>query len=174
MVKEKKSGGTRPSWSPPPVNVLKLNADAAVAKQEHRGAVGVVCRDSSRKFRGASALVFDGITDPSVLEALACAEAMCLAQDLQVGNILVASDCMNVVKDIISGVPGGQNCMIIKEILKKRGDFSVATFVHERREANTEAHRLSRSAIYLDVGRHVWLLTPPCGLNIPVNLHSLS
>jgi hypothetical protein len=82
---------------------------------------------------------------------------MCLAQDLQVGNILVASDCMNVVKDIISGVPGGQNCMIIKEILKKGEDFSVATFVHERREANTEAHIGSQDQL------SIWMLVDMFG-----------
>jgi hypothetical protein len=48
--------------------------------------------------------------------------------------------------------------------------FSEATFSHERREANGEAHRLARSATSLGVGRHVWFTDMPCHLGILVNI----
>lgn len=44
--------------------------------------MGVVCRNEQRAFQGASAVVFDGIVDPETLEALACREAISLAEDL--------------------------------------------------------------------------------------------
>ena len=51
-------------------------------------------------------------------------------------------------------------CMIIKEIRKKKKRYTMVSFSHERREANEEAHRLAKAAVYLEVGRHVWFLSP--------------
>jgi hypothetical protein len=45
------------------------------------------------------------------------------------------SDCLNVVKAINEDGTREEHCMIIREILEKRREFSVATFSHERREA---------------------------------------
>jgi len=42
--------------------------------------------------------------------------------------------------------------------------FDTAEIVHERREHNADAHNIARSAVYGDVGRHVWFLNPPFGV----------
>ncbi|PNT63592.1 hypothetical protein BRADI_4g17895v3 [Brachypodium distachyon] len=70
-------------WIPPPALHVKINVDAAVAKQSSSGAIAAVCRDAGGRFLGASALVIAGIADPGTLEALACREALSLAEDLQ-------------------------------------------------------------------------------------------
>ena len=82
--------------------------------------------------------------------------------------MMVATDCLNVVKQINERMVSGQHCMIIKEILVKKESFLMATFSHERREANGEAHRLARMATTFDFGRRVWF-NPPADLGIPVN-----
>ena len=56
----------------------------------------------------------------------------------------------------------------IKDRARQRGD---TIFSHERREVNVEAHTLARFATSLPVGRHVWFVSPPDGLNIPVSLN---
>jgi ribonuclease HI len=156
-------------WLAPPEGFIKINADAAVSRDQERGAVACVSRDSRGTFCGASAIVFDGMINPEVLEALACSEALALATDTHVSSLLVASDCQNVIKEINDGGKQGQHGMIIRDIMAKKQDFFQATFSHERREANGEAHRLARSATTLDTGRHVWYLTPPSHLGIFVN-----
>ena len=45
-------------------------------------------------------MVFEGITDPVCLEALACREALDVADDLLLTSIQVASDCLEVVKGL--------------------------------------------------------------------------
>jgi len=50
---------------------------------------------------------------------------------------------------------------IIREIATL---FSTADFVHENRRSNVDAHTISRSAIYVEFGGLVWLLSPPQGL----------
>jgi hypothetical protein len=98
----KRSEGDRvkpvhPRWIPPQPGCVRLNVDAAMAKTTTGGVVGVVCRSALGEFMGASALTIPGITDPAVMEALACREAMALAKDLNLQNIMVATDCLSVI-----------------------------------------------------------------------------
>ena len=37
-------------------------------------------------------------------------------------------------------------------------------FVHERREANHDAHVLVRSSLFSSIGQHIWLFDPPDGI----------
>ena len=50
---------------------------------------------------------------------------------------------------------------IIREIATL---FSTAYFVHENRRSNVDAHTISRSVIYAEFGRLVWMLSPPHGV----------
>jgi hypothetical protein len=61
-------------WLPPPVGSMKVNVDAAVAKSVARGDVAAVCRSDGGAFLGASAMVFEGLSHPGTLEAVACWE----------------------------------------------------------------------------------------------------
>jgi hypothetical protein len=60
--------------------------------------------------------------------------------------------------------------MIIKEIKGTAELFEDASFRHEDRSSNGEAHRLARSLVDRDVGRRVWLINPPDGFFIPLNI----
>jgi hypothetical protein len=61
----KPSGQAR--WIPPSKVIPKINVDAAVSKTEMRGVAAALCRDNNSFYLGASAVVFNGITDPSSL-----------------------------------------------------------------------------------------------------------
>jgi hypothetical protein len=69
-------------WIAPPRGYAKINVDAAVRKQGRIGALAAVCRSDDGLFLGASTIVLRGIVDPTILEALACREALALALDL--------------------------------------------------------------------------------------------
>uniref|UniRef100_A0A453JDY5 RNase H type-1 domain-containing protein n=2 Tax=Aegilops tauschii subsp. strangulata TaxID=200361 RepID=A0A453JDY5_AEGTS len=84
-----------------------------------------------------------GISDPASLEALACREALSLAQDLGLQHLQIASDCKHVVNHIRQGV-GGSYGSVIREILETVRNFTSCNFVFEPRASNTEAHRLAR------------------------------
>ncbi|XP_020195716.1 uncharacterized protein [Aegilops tauschii subsp. strangulata] len=92
-------GGPR-SWLASPIGFAKINVDGAVGHHKRGGAVSAVCRDHTGLYLGSSAAVYRGITDPTTLETFACREALALAEDLQVTNMMVASDCKGVVLDI--------------------------------------------------------------------------
>jgi hypothetical protein len=50
------------------------------------------------KFLGASARTIKGVSDPAILEAMACAEALVLAEDID--KLTVSSDCFEVINMI--------------------------------------------------------------------------
>jgi hypothetical protein len=64
---------------------------------------------------GASALTIPDITDPAVMEALACREAMALTKDLHLQNITVATDCLFVITAIEQPYAGSFS-MVLDEV----------------------------------------------------------
>lgn len=147
----------------------KMNVDAALAKTRPGGAVGVVCRDGAGVFLGASTPTIGGITDPTILEAIACREALMLAQDLQLRRVTVATDGLVVVNDLVQPC-AGRYSMVLNEIMSLKTSFVQSSFRHENRASNGEAHRLARSATMADLGHRVWFTEPPDGLCIQITV----
>ena len=109
------------------------------------GSAAAVCRDEEGNFIGSSALVVEGVYDPPTLEAIACREALSLAEDLGIHQFTVASDCRQVVLDINRRARGVYGA-VISEINIKAASLS-CIFSFETRAANFEAHRLAKFAL---------------------------
>jgi ribonuclease HI len=116
-------------WLPPPPGLLKVNVDAAVGKASEHGSVAAVARSEDGVFRGASAVVFLGKTEPETLEALACREAMALACDINNRRIMIASDCSAVIRSIEEG-SRGVYAHIVQEIADSKTEFEQVAFRH--------------------------------------------
>ena len=111
-----------------------------------------MCRDERGVVLDASSLTVDGISDPTVLEAMACMEALALAQDLHLQRITVASDCLSVINALPQPYAGNYS-MVLEEIKTDARILAAATFRHENRASNSEAHRLARFAVFSSIGR---------------------
>ena len=135
-----------PQWIPPPHGVVKINVDADVSKNSRTASVAAVAKDEAGLFLGALAVVSQGITDPETMKVLAFREGLAHANDLVLHRVRLASECTNAVRSIKQTTRGvyGQ---IIKEIRE-----DVAEFIHERREANHNAHVLARSTLCSSIG----------------------
>ena len=110
----------------------------------------------------------EGITDLEMAEAMACREGMALASDLVLQKFKLASDCLNVVRNL-QGTAMGAYGHIIREIKASAEDFTEVRFTHEGREANGDAHRLAKGSVHESFGRHVWFITPPDEVCTAVN-----
>ena len=152
-------------WLPPDTGCVKINVDVAMRKSSPGGAVGAICRNTAGSFLGASSLTIDGIADPAIMEALACREALALAQDLMVDKVTVASDCLSVVNALKNKYAGNYS-MIIDEVKATASSMLVVLFRHENRASNSDAHRLAHSVVSSSLGRQVWFDQPPGGLHI--------
>ena len=151
----------------PPPSFTKVNVDAAVSRDGRGGSVGAICRDEHGIFVGASTRTIGGVTDPTILEAMACAEGLSLAQDLQLQQIRLATDCLEVVQSVRNSSMGRYG-MIIKEIKSREAAFSEVQICHEGRKNNMEAHVLARNAVSDSEGRRLWLINPPD--NVPLTI----
>lgn len=102
-------------WIKPPQSFAKCNVDGAVSRHGNRGVIAAVCRDENGAYLGSSYVTFSSIIDAPILKALACREALALADDLMIRRILVSSDCTSVIKDLMEN-SGGHYSAVVKEI----------------------------------------------------------
>ena len=118
---------------------------------------------------GASALKLEFITDASTLEAIALWEGQALADDLYENSIQIATDCKRVVEDVQKNSAARYGA-IVHEIILPANSFISYKVVHEFRSSNFEVHNLTRYALSLGFGRHVWLGQPGDLDFLPVNI----
>jgi hypothetical protein len=102
----------------------------------------------------SSVMVFSGIVDPPTLEALACRDALALADDLMLGRVLIFSDCQQVVRDILLRPrEEAMHASVIKGINIQAKNFSEIKFIYEGRMMNKETHNFARYALSLGPGK---------------------
>jgi hypothetical protein len=111
----------RLKWIAPPAGQMKINVDTAISKNSGTGSIAAVVRQEDGGFVGASSIVLQGITDPEILEAMACREGFTLA-DLLLQRFILASDCSNAVSSI-NGEGMGPYGHIVKEIKARAAGF---------------------------------------------------
>jgi len=70
------------NWIPPLAGLMKINVDAALAKNLGIVVATAVARDFVGRFLGASAVVMEGSLEPETVEAISCKEGLPLASDL--------------------------------------------------------------------------------------------
>jgi len=61
---------------------MKINVNAAISMNSSKASATTVARDSSSGLVGASVVVTKGISNPEIVEAVACRESLALAMDL--------------------------------------------------------------------------------------------
>jgi hypothetical protein len=111
--------------------------------------------------------VIPNITEPETLEAMACMEALALAEECGINKMIVALDCLSVIKNI-KEMTRCSYMMILQDINVRAKSFNYVQFAHEGRESNREAPYLTKHACTLGSGRHVWLGSPPVFLDVNV------
>lgn len=133
-------------WIPPPAGMFKINVDGGVAKTTNKGAFAAVCCHEKGNYYGSSARVFEAITDPPTLEALAICEALSLAKDLNIQKICVASDAQVVIEGLLHGT---RCCYspVLREVATRSKDFLDVSFVYESRVSNSDTRSLVKSSL---------------------------
>lgn len=157
---------TRPSA--PPAGYAKVHVHAGVSNGNRRGSDAAVARDQYDNYLGSSSLVIEGLHDSAALEAIACREGICLAEDLGLQRCIIACDAKQVIHDIINN-SRGRYAQILTEIKERAGNFT-CSFIFEGRAANTEAHSLAKFSFFVARGRHLWLTEPHDQTCIPLSV----
>ena len=137
-----------PRWRPPPEGWAKIYVDGGTNKIGSKGAAAVICRNDTGKYLGSSARVLNNCTDPATLEAIACCEALTLAEDLNIQKVIIACDASIVVKNTNKGSICAYS-YVLAEIKEHTHSFSLVRFIHEGRDLNYKLHNLVNSALSL-------------------------
>lgn len=160
-IASKRCDPIRPKkWAPPPGVWVMVNVDAAVFAESNRMGIGLVFRDHNGNFLAACRQGLNGITEPEVAEATALRHAVHFVSALPYNHVIVASDCLSVVKKLLStGKDRSQVAVLIQDI-KQAAKGSIAfSFIHVSRSCNEVANSLARSADQLS--ESVWFREAP-------------
>ena len=70
-----------PRWRTPPEGITKFYVDAGISHDHEVSLAATVCRDRNGAYLGSSVLVIRGLLNPEKVEAIACREALALADE---------------------------------------------------------------------------------------------
>jgi hypothetical protein len=101
-LENKKEGKTKAKstpciWQKPGPGVIKINTDGAVRLDQGVAGGGGVAGDS-QGFRGAWCRLYQGISDPLCIEALAVRDAVVFASQQGFCRLVIETDCQELVK----------------------------------------------------------------------------
>jgi len=126
-------------WIPPPSELMKINVDAALAKNSTKVFAGAVAQDINGKFLGASTVILEGRMELDTVEAIMCKEGLALASNLVLRDFRLVCDNARVIRSIQEGSMASYG-HVVQEIRARSHEFSFVDFVHEGRQSNVDAH----------------------------------
>lgn len=117
-------------WKPPPPGMVLINSDAALFQASNQTGLAFVIRDHSATCMLAANKRITGLLSPELAEALVIRFALEHAKAEGFQNVLMASDCLSVIKRIQSGardlsVVG----VIVRDIKKLETEFLECSFI---------------------------------------------
>ncbi|KAL0401842.1 UNVERIFIED_CONTAM: hypothetical protein Slati_4214100, partial [Sesamum latifolium] len=86
-------------WVPPPLGTFKINFDDAIFTELGACGVGIIARDAESCIAWRSKC-FAYIKDPVHAELLAAAEAVKLAEEEGLSNVIIEGDCLFIIKKL--------------------------------------------------------------------------
>ncbi|KAM6584020.1 hypothetical protein CsatB_011022 [Cannabis sativa] len=140
-------------WTPPAINNLKINVDAALFPNDNSYGYGLVVRDNTGKFLEAKTSHFSGSYPAEVIEALGIKEALSWIKGKNWENVVLESDSLLSVQAIRSNQKMSSTFGIVIEDCRLL--FSSLNNVKIRfvkRSANRVAHAIARQSRFIPGG----------------------
>ena len=148
-------------WKAPRVGWLEVNWDAAVDDPGGRSGMGVVIRDSTGTIKAATCVMKQAGLNPAAAEALALMEAFRLCRELGFQQVMFAGDAKGIIDAVLSEeIDRGWLGHMIADLKQESRGFENCMLSYVKRENNSVAHLLARSAVKLGLN-NTWRLMPP-------------
>jgi hypothetical protein len=120
-----------PCWSPPPEGTVHINVDAALFSPSRQMGIGIVIRNHSGDCSIACSELVKEVTTPEVAEALAVRRALSFAKEEGFDKLVIASDCLSLVRRINSSeLDRSQVGVVVQDIKAMATNFASPSFIH--------------------------------------------
>ena len=130
---------------PPPANFVKINFDGAVFSKDNLSGLGAVIRDEYGLVLGSCSKLLPQAYSAMVVEALAAATALALAEDLGMTRVILEGDSLVIInalreeEQILSPIG-----LLLEDVRMLSISFQKLLYSHTKREGNSVAHNLTR------------------------------
>jgi hypothetical protein len=125
---------------------VKINTDAGISSDDHKGGAGGITRSASGFLRAWSK-PYPGATDPMVAEALSLRDGVIFAKLRGFSRVVMESDCLEVVNLWNSrAVSRSLVAPVLLEIEGLASSFFTFVIQHVSRSANVPAHLCAKLA----------------------------
>ncbi|KAJ0096619.1 hypothetical protein Patl1_27305 [Pistacia atlantica] len=145
------SDPSSPRWQPPPEGIFKVNWDASVGKENGTIGVGIAIRDWQGRFLATMRMKKTMLPDAHVAESFTALQAVILAVDIGINQIILEGDALQVVNDLLRDEENwGQAGLISMDTKVLSRNFLTFSVHHVKRASNVIAHTLAKNALTID------------------------
>ncbi|XP_072064292.1 uncharacterized protein [Arachis hypogaea] len=132
------------NWEPPTTTLVKINVDAAISNGNN-GGVEAVIRNGMGHILTAAIWPTTQPLETLEAEALAIYLGMKLAKECCFMEIVIESDCIEVVNELKHGRPN-PTCFraFVVDALSLMCNFRLMAFTHIKKSGNKVAHELAK------------------------------
>jgi ribonuclease HI len=149
------------TWAKPETDFLKCNVDASFSSAPRFSGYGCVVRNDSGTFVSCMHGPLQGASSPYMAEALSVREALSWLKNNQVTNVIVESDCLNVISALNKSKSDSSHLgLVLNDCRTLAMGFNHCKFCFAKRSANSVAHCLAKAA-YSATGLVEWSDHPP-------------
>ncbi|KAJ0052838.1 hypothetical protein Pint_03233 [Pistacia integerrima] len=137
-----------PRWQPPPEGIYKINWDASVRKEDRTIGVGITIRDWQGRFMATMRMKKPMFPDAYLADFFAVHQAVILAADIGINQIILEGDALQVVNDLLRDEENwGQASLISMDTKAVSRNFQTFLVHHVNRASNVIAHTLAKDAL---------------------------
>ena len=155
--------GFRAKWRPPSLELVKINCNGAVFKEQKKLGCGAVIRDSNGLVLASMSKLLPQQYTPMEIEALAASSALEFAAELGFNQAILETDSQvlsNALRNNSTYLPSFG--LLIEDIKCNASLFNQLLYSYVKREGNIVAYHLARHSINIS-DFSVWMETvlPP-------------
>ncbi|XP_016690590.1 uncharacterized protein [Gossypium hirsutum] len=131
-------------WEPPVDDAVKINFDASFNQHSRRSCSLVIARNKEGLVMASCTYSWENISDPVIAEAMACLQAVTMAEEIGFQDICVEGDALTVIRKLNS-TKEDRSCIssMIQEINGRTPNFRRMCFRFVPREANKAVHGMA-------------------------------
>ena len=141
---------TQPKWDPPSVGWIKVNTDGAVGCAQKCAGTGAIARDHSGMFAAAQTTKYAAISDPFIIESLACRDGLRMAMEKGYQKVILETDCQMIDTAWDAGQDRSEAGHIFREMKMYLSNFQGFSLVFSNRSANFAAHLCAKEALNME------------------------